>query len=141
MQKRDIEFLFFCPKRPLKSRILRFFLKTRFFLQKTLQIDDFRHFFLVGGRTAVRPFAYCLSVRVFFWAFFLSFFHEIPFKMAFLKLRYMTFFLTHATTLRTLISYFYSREQSKKKEESTVTIRTRCRRNFGVRVKFHPVFS
>ena len=46
-----------------------------------------------------------------FSGLFLSFFHEIPFKMAFFKLRYMTFFLTHATTLRTLISYFDSREK------------------------------
>ena len=37
--------------------------------------------------------------------------------MAFFKLRYMICFLTHATTLRTLISYFDSRENQNSKSK------------------------
>ena len=109
MQKRDIKFLIFWLKRPLKSRIFRFFLKTRFLLQKTFKIIDFLSFSLVGRR-AVRPYGRSLFVE--FWGcFFLPFFHEIPFKMAFLKLRYMTFFSCMLRLLEPLIAYFDYREK------------------------------
>ena len=97
MQKRDIKFFIFWLKRPLKSRILRFFLKTRFFSQKTFKIIDFLSFFLVG-RSAVRPLAFCRILGV----FFMPFFHDLHLQIAFFKLRYIAFFLMYATTLRTL---------------------------------------
>ena len=106
MQKRDIEFLFFWPKRPLKSNFLRFFLQIRFFLQKPFKIIDFLSFFLVG-RTAVRPLAFCRILGVFFFPFF----HELHLQIAFFKLRYMTFFSCMLRLLEPLISYFDSREK------------------------------
>ena len=97
MQKRDIEFLFFWQKRPLKSHFLRFVLQIRFFLQKTFKIIDFLSFSLVG-RTAVRPLAFYRILGVFFFAIF----PRLTLTNRVFKLRYIAFFLMYATTLRTL---------------------------------------
>ena len=46
------------------------------------------------------PYGRLLFVE--FSGFVLPFFNDLPSQMAFFKLRYITFFLTYATTLRTL---------------------------------------
>ena len=69
-----------------------------------MQVDDFGHFF---GRW---PYGRSLFVE-FLEYFFCHFFTIYPRKLRFLVTVY-NIFLTNATTLRTLISYFDSREKS-----------------------------
>ena len=105
VEQRNIEFLIFWLKRPCKSHVLRFFLKISFFVGKTSQIDDFGRFFLVVGRTAVRLLSN-------FWGLFFVIFSRYTLENRVFEVTVYNIFLTHASTLRTLISYFDSRKKS-----------------------------